>query len=229
MKACTKILKLQTPKLTSVHGLCNIGDVFMTFIQPTVKTLFSAIWHGFIYRVTSPPGIAVRDSGCSHACQETSLHDQKSDVRCALSRRKILVQNYLRIPSKQIFLVIWMTEQLTENETAQTCFQQDGVTAPWLMHPWCFWKKPSGTEYCHIYLATNITRFNCPWFFIWHTMNNTVHKENPRSLNYLKEAIINFNRSVSHTEVTHVFASKLKWVDACLYDRGGHFRHSLEL
>jgi hypothetical protein len=31
-EAFTKILKLQTPKLTSVHGLCNIADVFMTFI-----------------------------------------------------------------------------------------------------------------------------------------------------------------------------------------------------
>jgi len=40
-------------------------------------------------------------------------------------------------------------------------------------------------------------------------MNSTVRKENPRSLDYLKEAI-NFIRSVSCTEVTHVFASKLK-------------------
>jgi len=58
-------------------------------------------------------------------------------------------------------------------------------------------------------------------------MKSTVRKENPRSLDYLKEAIINFIRSVSCTEVTHVFASKLKWADVCLYDRGGHFRHSL--
>ena len=31
-KAFTKILKLQTPKLISVHGLCNIADFLMTFI-----------------------------------------------------------------------------------------------------------------------------------------------------------------------------------------------------
>ena len=54
-------------------------------------------------------------------------------------------------------------------------------------------------------------------------MNSTVCKENPRSLDYLKETIINFIRSVSHTEVTHVFASKLKWADVCLYDCGDHF------
>jgi len=41
-------------------------------------------------------------------------------------------------------------------------------------------------------------------------MNSTVHKENPRRLDYLKEAIINFIKSVSHSAVTHVFASKLK-------------------
>ena len=28
----TKTLKLQTPKLTSVHELCNSADVFVTFI-----------------------------------------------------------------------------------------------------------------------------------------------------------------------------------------------------
>jgi hypothetical protein len=27
----------------------------------------------------------------------------------------------------------------------------------------------------------------------------------------------------SHTQITHVFASKLKWVDVYLYDREGHF------
>jgi hypothetical protein len=58
-------------------------------------------------------------------------------------------------------------------------------------------------------------------------MISAIYKDNFYSLCDVKEAITNFIRNISHTELVQVFVSKIKRADTCLLVRGDHFQHLL--
>jgi hypothetical protein len=59
--------------------------------------------------------------------------------------------------------------------------------------------------------------------------SNESYKDNPHSLQHLKEAIANFIRNIPHAELVYVFANKIKWKDACLQAHVAHFQQLLFL
>jgi hypothetical protein len=58
-------------------------------------------------------------------------------------------------------------------------------------------------------------------------MKASVYKDTLNSIFHQKKAISNFIKNISHAELIYVFASKIKWVDACLKTCGDHFQYLL--
>jgi hypothetical protein len=58
-------------------------------------------------------------------------------------------------------------------------------------------------------------------------MKGAVYKDIPYTLLEVEKAITHFFRNIPTTELSRIFANKIRIADACLQGSGGHFQHLL--
>lgn len=244
-KAVKQHLCLYPYKVTVVHELkpadyvkrINYCEWFLRMIQRhgvemLDRTFYTdEAWFHLSGQINSQ-NTRVWSSENPHAVKETELHPEKIGVWCAVSRSRIIGPIFFNTTvTSEVYrsdILFPFIGQLNEEELLNSFFQQDNATA----HTAHASMDLLGDVFGERVISQGLwpprsPDLTPPDYFFWGAAKSTVYKNNPGTIDELKLAITNYTNSITRETLVKVFDNKIKRVNLCIQQNGGHFQHLL--
>jgi hypothetical protein len=116
---------------------------------------------------------------------------------------------------------------LTERETEEAWFQQDGATAHTASSSLQVLEDISGNRMISRGIWPARSDLTPPDYYLWGALKGKVFENNPHTVDELKAAITTHIQQVPPATLLKVIDNMKKRVQTCLQARGGHLQHLL--
>lgn len=240
----TKILKLKPYKVTVVHELrpldnekritfCNwvLHNIVDGIVDPQLIIFSDEAWFHLNGHVASQNN-RYWSTENPHLIHEIPLHDAKVGVWCAITAQRIIgpifFNETVNSERYRANILAPFFQLLSHYERENGYFQQDSATAHTAHN--------SLNDIKEVFEDRIISQGLWPPrspdltvcdFYLWGTLKNRVYRNNPHSVDELKNSIRTEILKITEEELKRVNANFIKRCQECINADGHHFQHLL--